>query len=115
MPPSWPSTTTRPASPENTVVKLPDSVVIIGSGTSAGGRARRRRHRPGSAELWPAAFTSHGEGGGVADTDPPLVVGQVVDPIGDGLGAFSQGPVGEIVDLDAFGLTFKLPFLPRLA
>ena len=60
------------------------------SGSTSGGWTRRRS----------------GGVGRVADVDPPLVVGHVVDAIGDGLGVFAEGGVGEVVDLDAFGLAF---------
>ena len=40
----------------------------------------------------------------VADVDPSLVVGQVVDPIRDGLGELAQSPISEVVH--AYSLRF---------
>jgi hypothetical protein len=61
----------------------------------------------------PAADGLDGELGGVsavADGDPALVVGDVVDPIGDGLGVLAQVPVGEVVHPDPGRFALRGPF-----
>ena len=60
----------------------------------------------------PAADGFDGELGGVgrvADVDPALVVGHVVDAIGDGLGVLAEGAIGEVVDVHPLGLAFGCP------
>ena len=70
-----------------------------------GGRETRPTHRGP-----PASDGLDGEGGGVgrvADRDPALVVGQVVDPIGDGS---TQFLVDEVMGLGPSRLAGWVPF-----
>jgi hypothetical protein len=57
----------------------------------------------------PPADSFDGELGGVgniAHRNPAFVVEQVVNAVGDRFAPLPQGPVGEVVDPDAVGLTF---------
>ena len=77
----------------------PPASAVIKSRSASGKR---------SAPIWShhVRMDFDGELGGVgdvADRDPALVVGQVVDAIGDGLAPLPESSVGEVVDLDPSG------------
>ena len=64
--------------------------------------------------LPPSADAFDGERGGVvigADIDPPLVSGQIIDPVRIGPAQFRDQ---KIMDAHFFGLPFGLPFTPAV-
>ena len=88
--------------------------VAVGAAGIGGDHQPGRVREPGLAERVPPAADrldrELGGVGGVAHVDPAFVVGDVVDPIGDGLGVLAQGPVGEVVHVHPLGFTARLPF-----
>ena len=91
--------------------------VAVGSAGIGGDQEPVGVGEAGSAHLVPPASDGLdgelGGVGGVADVDPALVVGHVVDPVGDGLGVLAQGGIGEVVDVDPLGFALAVPIRPR--
>ena len=83
--------------------------VAVGAAGIGGDQEPVGAGEPCPAHLVPPSDGLDRELGGVCDvtdTDPAFVVGQVVDPIGDGFAVRTQSAVGEVVHVDSIEFAF---------